>query len=218
MTDLKFYEYSITKKPKYLVILLHGYGANGENLITLGHEFSPVLPDAHFISPNAIEPWEGEFYNSYQWFSLYKGFERKSLLEISSNIVQANKILKKFIEKQLLNFSLNYENLILIGFSQGAMMANFQGMINKNKIAGVLSYSGKIIEPTIVGEEINSKSQTCLIHGKQDSVLPFENFLEAKEILTKLKIPFEAHAIDNLDHSIDIRAVRIGQQFIKSLI
>ena len=76
---MKFYEYSISKDPKYLVVFLHGYGANGQNLITLADDFAEVLPQAFYLSPNAIEPWEGRFPNAYQWFSLYEKDQRKSL-------------------------------------------------------------------------------------------------------------------------------------------
>ncbi len=68
------------------------------------------------------------------------------------------------------------------------------------------------------GENITSKTKTCLIHGKDDSVVDFSNFIEAQNILTKLRIPFESHALENLDHSIDIRGINIGKEFITSII
>ena len=211
------HEYGTTKSQKFLVILLHGYGANGENLIELANEFQPIIPDAHFIAPNAIEPWEGGFPNSYQWFSLYAGTERSALDSLAPKIKNANQILLKFIEKQLQRFDLSYENLILIGFSQGSMMSIYQGLIMPKKIAGIISFSGKVVEPTSVGDKIISKPNICLIHGTDDSVLPFSNFQEAQIILNQHGVPFEPHAIEHLDHTIDIRAVRIAQNFIKKL-
>ena len=214
---LTTHEYGATKSPKFLVILLHGYGANGENLIELANEFQPIIPEAYFIAPNAIEPWEGGFPNSYQWFSLYAGVERKALEVLAQKIKIANQILQKFIENQLQRFNLSYENLILMGFSQGSMMAIYQGLIMPKKIAGIISFSGKVVEPQSVGDKIISKPNICLIHGTHDSVLPFANFHEAQKILSNLQIPFEAYAIDNLDHTIDIRAIRIAQNFIKKI-
>ena len=216
--NIKFYQYAITKDPKYLVVFLHGYGANGQNLITLADDFAQILPQALYLSPNAISPWEGGFPNAYQWFSLYENDQRKSLIQLGDEIKNANKILQEFLNLQLKNLNLNHSKLILIGFSQGSMMANYQAMISQQSLAGVISYSGKIIEPTSIGEKILSKTKTCLIHGKQDSVLDFNNFLEAKNIFNKLKIPFEAHGLDNLDHAIDHRGVDIAKQFIKSII
>jgi len=214
---MKFYEYTISKDPKYLVVFLHGYGANGQNLITLADDFAEILPQAFFLSPNAIEPWEGRFPNAYQWFSLYENDQRKYLQKLSSEIKNANKILQNFLNEQLTRFKLKHCELILIGFSQGSMMANYQAMISKQQLAGVISYSGKIIEPTSIGEEITSKTKTCLIHGREDSVLDFDNFLEAQKILTKLQIPVESHGLDDLDHAIDHRGINIAKQFIKSI-
>jgi phospholipase/carboxylesterase len=212
------HEAGTTKTPKFLVILLHGYGANGENLIELANEFQPIIQDAYFIAPNAIEPWEGGFPNSYQWFSLYAGVERKALDVLAPKIKNANQILLKFIENQLQRFNLSYENLILVGFSQGSMMAIYQGLIMPKKIAGIISFSGKVVEPLSVGDEIISKPNICLIHGTHDAVLPFTNFDEAQKILKQHQVPFEAHAIDHLDHAIDIRAVRIAQNFVKKIV
>jgi len=214
---MKFYEYTISKDPKYLVVFLHGYGANGQNLITLADDFAEILPQAFFLSPNAIEPWEGRFPNAYQWFSLYENDQRKSLQKLSSEIKNANKILQNFLNEQLTRFKLKHCELILIGFSQGSMMANYQAMISKQQLAGVISYSGKIIEPTSIGEKIISKTKTCLIHGRDDSVLDFDNFLEAQKILTRLEIPFESHGLEDLDHAIDHRGINIAKQFIKSI-
>ena len=218
MSELKFHQHSTTKNPKYLVIFLHGYGSNGENLISLSQEFLPIIPDAHFISPNAVEPWEGGFPNSYQWFSLYAGMERKTLVDLADNIKKSNQILQNFINSQLKKFNLTWQNLFLVGFSQGAMMAIYQGLISKQKPRGIISYSGKVILPEMLGEQTISKPEICLIHGEIDSVLPFENFLEAKKILSEREISFQAHAIDNLDHSIDIHGVKLGIEFLKKLI
>lgn len=218
MSEIKFYEYSDAKNPKYLVIFLHGYGANGENLIDLAHEFKRAVPNAHFISPNAIEPWEGGFPHAYQWFSLSSGFERKSLAVMGQDIKRANQILGNFIDTQLARFNLTVENLFIVGFSQGAMMALYQGFIKSNKPAGVIAFSGKLILPEMLGEQTSSQPNICLIHGEADSVVPFESFLEAKKLLEEQSISFESHAIPHLDHSIDIHGIRMAQNFIKKQI
>ncbi|MES2961039.1 MAG: dienelactone hydrolase family protein [Pseudomonadota bacterium] len=218
MSNLKFYEYSDVKDPKYLVVFLHGYGANGENLLDLSYEFKKILPDAHFISPNAIEPWEGGFPHAYQWFSLSAGMERRSLNVMADSVKNANKTLQHFINSQLERFKLTAENLFLVGFSQGAMMALYQGFIQAKKPAGVISFSGKLVLPEMVNEKTLSKPEICLIHGESDSVVPFSSLAEAEATLKENNISFEAHPIPNLDHSIDIHAIRIAQNFIKKQI
>lgn len=218
MSELKFYEYCDVKNPKYLVIFLHGYGANGENLINLSYEFKKILPEAHFISPNAVQPWEGGFPNAYQWFSLYGGIERKGLEEIAGDIKNSNKILANFINDQLARFKLTPEKLFLVGFSQGAMMSIYQGLTMPEKVAGVISFSGRLILPELVGAKTISKPEICLLHGEADSVVPIQHFLEAKELFHEHKIPYEAFSFTNLDHSIDINEIRTAQNFIKKTI
>jgi phospholipase/carboxylesterase len=218
MLELKFFEYSDTKQPKYLVIFLHGYGANGENLLDLAYEFKNVLPEAHFISPNAIEPWEGGFPGCYQWFSLSKGMERRSMIDMAADVIRSNQVLKSFVKKQLARFNLTEKNLFLMGFSQGGMMSMYQGLIKDEKPAGIISFSGKLVLPEMLGQKIIHKPNVCLIHGKEDSVLPFSNFIEAEKLLKQENIPFESHAFDGLDHSIDIRGIRAAQEFIKKQI
>lgn len=200
------------------MLFLHGYGANGENLLDLAYEFKGILPEAHFISPNAIEPWEGGFPGCYQWFSLSNGLERKSMVDMAVDVIRANKILKSFIKKQLERFNLSEKNLIIMGFSQGAMMSMYQGFTADVKPAGIVSFSGKLILPEMLGQKIIHKPEICLIHGRQDSVLPFSNFTEAEKLLKQENISFESHALDNLDHSIDIRSIKAAQGFVKKLL
>jgi phospholipase/carboxylesterase len=217
-SHLKFYQHAKAENPQYLVIFLHGYGANGENLITLAHKFQHVLPQARFIAPNAFESWEGGFPHCYQWFSLKNGTGKENLAATASSIRNANKMLADFIDAQLALVNLEIKNLFLVGFSQGAMMAMYQGLSRDQKPAGIISFSGKVILPSMTGEKIASKPEICLIHGESDSVLPFENFVEAKKILQAAEIPFESHAISNLDHAIDIHGIGKAQNFIKKQI
>ncbi len=196
--------------PKRLVIFLHGYGSNGKDLLSLSHEFCKIIPDAHFISPNAPYRLDGQFYDGYQWFSL----SNYDPTVLRPQIIEANDILDEFILQQLERFKLCKEQLTLVGFSQGSMMAMYNSMRSKEKIKGVLSYSGKLILPTSLGEQISSKPEVCLIHGKDDYVLPFQNFLEAENLLKKIQVPFESHALEGLDHTIDQRGIKIGKNFL----
>ena len=203
-------------KPRKMVIMLHGYGSNAQNLLELATFLT--MPEIIFISVNATNNWEGGFADSYQWFSLYhQNGQRKQLTEIHTQIIEANLQLANFISGQLNKWQLDYSDLVLLGFSQGAMMANYQGFTLPKQVAGILSYSGKIILPTLLKQQILHKPKICLIHGKQDSVLPFDNFLEAKDILNKLNTPYQDLALDNLDHSIDKRGIDFGKKFLQEV-
>lgn len=215
MSELQFHEYCEVKKPKYLVVFLHGYGANGINLLDLAYEFRATLPEAHFISPNGIQPWEGGFPDAYQWFSLESGLNGLDLNVMAQEIRNSNKILEDFINHQLERFDLKPENLFIIGFSQGAMMALYQGLIQDRKAAGIIAFSGKLVLPEAIGQKTLSKPEICLIHGEKDHIVPFANFVDAKKTLEKEQIPFESHAISNLEHSIDMNGVQAAKNFIK---
>lgn len=215
MTTLQLHKFCEAKQPKQLVFMLHGYGANGENLIDLAHQFRDVLPQAHFIAPNAIEPWEGGFPNAYQWFSLSSGFERRGLQAMAEDIKKSQQKLQELIDEQLRLRGLSAENLWLVGFSQGAMMAIYQALMRPQKIAGVIGFSGRFIAPEMLGEKTLTKPEICLIHGQQDSVVPFDSMIEAEKLLKAQNFSCETHAIPNLDHSIDLRAVRAASSFLK---
>lgn len=213
--ELEFFELTpFSKNPaKHLVVFLHGYGASGKDLIDLAREFHHQLPDAHFASPNAPFALENDVINGYQWFSL-SDYDPRILYP---QILKANEILDRFIVSQLHRFSLQYKDLILVGFSQGAMMAMYNSLRNQEKSAGVIAYSGKLILPDLLGEKVQSKPKICLVHGKEDQVLPFDNFLEAQKLLKEQQIPFESHALNGLGHGIDHHGIRIGKEFLKKL-
>jgi len=212
MKELEFFEIKplSEQKPKKLMVFLHGYGASGEDLIDLAREFKHNVPDAHFVSPNAPFALNHPFMKGYQWFSL-DNYDPKVL---HPQILEANRILDIFINSQLERFALSYKDLIVVGFSQGAMMAMYNSLRSKATNAGIIAYSGKLILPTMLGEAINSKPKICLIHGKNDEVLPFENFLEAKKLLEQEQISFEHHGLEGLGHNIDHHGIRIGRDFL----
>ena len=213
--ELEFFELeSLSKeKPKKLMVFLHGYGASGEDLIDLAKEFRSTIPEAHFVSPNAPFAMSNSLFNSYQWFSL----ENYNPSILYPQILEANRILDLFIKSQLNRFSLHYQDLILVGFSQGAMMAMYNSLRNNNQNAGIISYSGRLILPTMLGENIGSKPEICLIHGTADEVLPFDDFLEAKKLLQAIQNPLESHSLEGLGHGIDQRGIKIGKQFLQKI-
>lgn len=210
----KFYEYGDAKNPQYLVVFLHGYGSNGDDLIALAPDFDKITnSNAHFVSPNAPMTLPIPFMPAYQWFEL----ENRDPQIMYPQIIEANNILDEFIDQQLKRFNLKPENLILVGFSQGAMMALYNSSRFEEKIKGVVAFSGRFISPSDLGEDINSKPETCLIHGDLDEVVPIEHFFTAKEHLTELDFDFEAHEIEQMGHSINLSALKHAKNFLKKI-
>lgn len=218
-TDFVFFEHSnydiSTEKPKYLAIITHGYGANGSSILEIAKYMDKSLPATHFIAPNAPNPWEGGFPDSYQWFSLSSWGPERDATKIAQYIIEANNQLRIFIKQQLNRFNLTYQDLFLFGFSQGAMMAIYQGLTAPEKPAGIVSFSGKVILPEIVGEKTLQKPDICLMHGRDDMVLPFENFTTGEKILQENGFNFKSYAFSGLDHTIDLNEIRIASEFIR---
>lgn len=185
-------------KPKRLVIILHGLGVDGENLIDIARVMNRFIPDTHFIAPNAPHPYDFEPERYYQWFSIINRTPEKSL----AGARDAEKHLNEFIDYQLKHFGLTEKDLVVIGFSQGAMMSLHTCLRRKNPIALVVGFSGALIAPEILTEEIKSKPPVLLCHGNDDEVVPVSRIHEAEDALKKNQVSVQAYTYDNIGHSI----------------
>lgn len=198
------------EKAKQLVVLLHGLGANGEDLISLADMFARDLPDAHFIAPDAPFPCDMAPFG-YQWFSLLNRDEASIL----SGIRQVLPILQAFLNAQLERFQLEMAQLMLIGFSQGTMLSLHTALRGKTPMAGVLGYSGALIGESVLLAEIQSRPPVCLVHGTFDSVVPFAAMGKAEEVLVSAGVPVESHARPGIGHGIDPQGIDIGRRFLQ---
>ncbi len=203
-------------KPKQLVVILHGVGADGDNLIDLAYYWSRALPDAHFVAPNGPERYDmlppGYPVTGYQWFSLQDRHPQK-LLEGAR---RAEPMLNAFIDAELKKHNLTAKNLVIAGFSQGGMMALFTALRRKEACAGVMVYSGALVGPDLLASEIKSKPPVCWIHGEQDEVVPFGLMAMAEPVL-KNYVTLETHARPGLGHSIDMEGLLIGEKFLQKV-
>ena len=136
-------------KPKQLVVLLHGYGSNGDDLISLAPFFAQALPDAEFLSPNAPFPCELSPMG-FQWF----GFEDRTPEMLLGGARLAAEILDRFLDAELARRGLKDRDLALVGFSQGTMMALQVGPRRPNRMAGILGFSGSLIAPQLLNTEL----------------------------------------------------------------
>ena len=199
-------------KVEQLIIMCHGLGADGNDLIGLAPYFSRVLPNAKFVSPNA--PFECDMAPSgFQWFSLIDRSE-ESTLE-GARIAQP--IINNFIDQQLEEYSLTEKDLALIGFSQGTMISIFSAPRRNKQIAGIIGYSGRLVGPHVLAKEINCKPPIVMINGDRDELVPHEAQINAIEKLIDVGIVAEGHIIEGLGHSIDEQGLTIGQDFLKTI-
>ncbi|MDX1950175.1 MAG: prolyl oligopeptidase family serine peptidase [Rickettsiales bacterium] len=211
---LQAYKITPPATPSHLVIMLHGIGADGENLLPLASDFLDILPNAVFLAPNAPEKYIVEGFMmgevGYQWFPLWG----KSLPELIEGASKANEKLSAFIKENLQKYNLDYSKLILIGFSQGCLMAVHAGLHLPEKCLGVVGFSGAIIST----DGFNSTPDICLIHGKDDDVVPFQQTIHAEKKLKAVNASVQTKLLENLGHWIDERGINFAKEFLKERI
>jgi phospholipase/carboxylesterase len=196
------------KDPKQLIIFLHGLGSDGNDLISLAHDFSKFLPEALFLSPNAPFPCDMAPYG-FQWFSLQQRDENFIL----NGIKQSAPILNNYIDEQLKLYNISLENLFLIGFSQGTMMSLYTALRRSEPIGGVIGFSGALIGASLI-DEIISRPKVLLIHGDKDEVVPYNALSYAKENLLKNNVPVEDLTCEGLGHSINSDGLNKALEFL----
>lgn len=195
--------------PQQLVVFLHGYGADGNDLIGLGREWAQILPHAAFVSPNAPEPCAMSP-TGRQWFDLSMG----DMSIIADGVKRATPALDGFLDAELKSQGLSAEKLALVGFSQGTMMALSVGLTRKARPAAIVGYSGALatvedLPPPGQGPAI------LLVHGDQDEVIPVDAMHMAREILGQAGLPLEWHVSKGIGHGIDGDGLRLGGAFLK---
>lgn len=200
-------------RPRRLVILLHGLGADGNDLIGLGRYWAPSLPDALFLSPNAPFPCDLAPYG-YQWFSS----QDRSAEARLAGVRAAAPILEGFIDDALAENGLGEQDLALVGFSQGTMMALYVGLRREAPVAGILGYSGRLVAPELLAQELRSRPRVFLAHGTEDPLLPFESLAEAEAVLESLAVPVETLVCPGLGHAIDEEGLARGGAFLKAVL
>jgi phospholipase/carboxylesterase len=197
--------------PKQLILFLHGLGADGEDLMGLAEFFRADFPDAQFISPHAPSPCDMAPYG-YQWFSL----QDRAMQRLYEGANGAAPILNHYIDQQLAALKLPVSQLAVIGFSQGCMMALYALLRRPAPCAAIIGYSGALIAPDQLQEEIQCRPPVCLIHGDADGVVPFAALDGSVDALKANKVPVERHARTGLGHGIDPEGIEIAKRFLKT--
>ena len=194
------------------VILLHGYGGDGNDIAPVTINWKRFLPNTIFICPDGPETCSINP-TGYQWFDLNSEDEEY----ITKKASEAEKIFKEFIVEIKNEFNLLNSNICLSGFSQGCMMSINVGLSDKEKFAGIIGFSGKIINRNELGNRILSKPSTLLIHGDQDEIVPPVNLLEAKDFFERNKIDITTKMLKGCGHNIPVEASSLGLTFLKKI-
>ena len=200
-------------RPSRLVILLHGLGADGNDLIGLAPHWAPLLPTAEFLSPNAPFPCDMAPYG-YQWFSA----QDRSPAAVLAGVRAAAPFLQAFIDDALAERGLDDGDLALVGFSQGTMMSLFVGLRRAKPVAGIVGFSGRLLSPEILAEELRSRPRMLLVHGTDDPLVPYESLAIAEAALEGAGVPVETLTCDGIGHSIDENGLQRGGLFLKDVL
>jgi phospholipase/carboxylesterase len=197
-------------KPAKLVILAHGYGSNGEDLIGLAPYFAQALPDAVFIAPNAPEPVPG-YPGGYQWFPL----SRLDPHETEAGVRRAAPILDRFVDAELLRYGLPASACALVGFSQGTMMSLHVGLRRAEPLGAVLGYSGMLAAAGALAAEIRSRPPLALVHGDRDEVIPAQAMFAAADALAAARTPCLWRLCGGAGHTITEGGLSLGGRFLR---
>ena len=192
------------------VILLHGYGGDGNDISAVTLNWKRFLPETIFLCPNGHEECPINP-NGFQWFNL----DNDDPVYIIEETIKAEKKLNVFINEIKTEYNLSNSKICISGFSQGCMMSINLGLATEESFNCIVGFSGKIIDKEDISKRIKSKTKMLLIHGDEDVVVPPSSLLEAKDFLIRHKVNIETKMIKNCGHHIPIEASSIALNYIK---
>ncbi len=194
---------------EYLIVMLHGLGADGNDLFGLAPMLTQAFPNVAVVAPNAPDPCDMAPMG-HQWFSLKDRDPEKIL----AGVRDAAPVLNDFLDAELKSHGLTDDKLILLGFSQGTMMALHVATRRPNSCAAVIGYSGALIAPGYLDGELTSKPRVLLIHGEDDDVVPPQALAAAETALLSHDLTVYSQMIPGLGHGIDDNGLRMGIGFL----
>ena len=194
---------------KHAVILLHGYGGDGKDISMLTLNWKRHMPNTVFICPNGHEACPINP-SGFQWFDLTKD-DKDYILDQS---IKAEEKIKLFINEIKQEFNLQNNQICLSGFSQGCMMSLNVGLTSEEKFSCIVGFSGKIINQNNLKLRIKNSTDTLLIHGDADQVVPSTYLLEAKDFLIRNNVRVETLLLKNCDHHIPVQASSTALNYI----
>ncbi len=164
-----------------IVVFLHGYGANGADLLGLADPLSEHLPDTLFVAPDAPEQIPG-YPGGFQWFPI-PWIDGSSEEESARGMAAASEDLNAFLDALMVDEDVLPEQVVLFGFSQGTMMSLHVAPRRDDPVAGIVAFSGRLLNPELLVDEVKVRPPVLLVHGDQDDVVPPQSLPQAAEAL-----------------------------------
>jgi phospholipase/carboxylesterase len=195
-----------------LVIFLHGYGADGNDLIGLADPLAPHLPDTAFMAPNAPQPCRNNPMG-WQWFPI-PWLDGSSEAESALAAGQAFGMLDAWLD-EVAGRGIGPERTVLFGFSQGTMMALQVGLRRRAPLAGIVGFSGRLLRPERLAAEIVSKPPVLLVHGDEDPMVPVASLSEAADALVEAGVETYTHVSRGVGHGIAPDGLSLALSFMR---
>lgn len=205
---------TISGSTRSVIVFLHGYGANGADLLSIADVLAEHLPDTLFIAPDAPETCPGNP-TGYQWFPI-PWLDGSSEEEAKLSMEAACSDLNYFLDALIVDEDILPEQVALFSFSQGTMMSLHVAPRREDSFAGLVAFSGRLLEPELLSDEVQNKPPVLLIHGDQDDVVPPASISEAAVGLEKagFKEVF-AHVMKGTGHGIDQDGLSVALAFLR---
>lgn len=204
----------LSGETRSVVVFLHGYGANGADLLGLADPLAEHLPDTLFVSPDAPESCAGAPFG-FQWFPI-PWIDGSSEEEAARGMQAAASDLNAFLDAILVDEDLLPEQMVLLGFSQGTMMALHVAPRREDPVAGVVAFSGRLLQPEVLPDEVVSRMPVLLVHGDADDVVPVQYLPDAAQALQDagFKDVF-AHIMKGTAHGIAPDGLSVSLAFMR---
>ncbi len=197
--------------PKQLMVLLHGYGADGQDLISLGYQWRELWPDMLFVSPNAPDVCD-QMPGGYQWFPVGGPLP----IRRAAGVEAARPVLVNFLIDLWAQTGISPGSTVLAGFSQGAMMALHVGTSLDRKLAGIVSFSGAYVPVSDAGSHKFAKPPVALVHGDSDTIVDVECSREAAKALAAKGFDVSLHIAQGVAHGISPDGLDFAATFLRT--
>jgi len=215
--DLDFQRRASTSgQDSSVVMFLHGYGADGNDLLGLAEPLSPHMPDTVFIAPNAPDRSMANPMG-FQWFPI-PWIDGSSESAAGEGLLQAARRLDTFIDKVLADEGLSPDRLLLFGFSQGTMIGLHVAPRRADPLAGIVGFSGRLMIPDALATEALSRPPVLLVHGDADDVVPFDDMQTASDALQEADFDVYGHVMKGTGHGIAPDGLGVALTFMKNFL
>jgi phospholipase/carboxylesterase len=194
--------------PKQIVLLLHGFGSSGNDMVALAPGWQQSMPNALFLAPHA--PQRCGMAAGYQWWAL----SDTTPAALARGAASAAPAINAFIDRKLDQYGLSDADIAVVGFSQGAMMALHVGLRRSSAVASIVGYSGMLTGALQLKHEIMARPPVLLVHGTHDPIVPVAALHDAERALALLDVNVQTHLSPGVGHSVDPVGLRLGRDFV----